>query len=256
MYLTRPVHSTEFLTQYDIGIEYFVTRHESRPNWAQYIPFVHGIHLPYAGLNLAAYDDALRRHSVDTVKAAIDVGVHFPVDRMVMHSMGIREQDGTLVGSYERMIDGIAELADYAANQNMTLCIENQALHVPNLDRFGTFAEDWLRIPVDVNRPNVLLTLDSSHAATAAAVLETAEERFSYLYRFLEKPELIGRVHWSDSRLGTNEAYMKDMHLVPGEGDLPLDFHRKIKSLNVLKTLEQTRPEEDMIRGLAFIASL
>lgn len=256
MYLTRPVHTTGFLAQYNIGIEYFVTRHEALPNWTQYIPFVHGIHLPYAGLNLAAFDDTLRRHSIDTVKAAIDVGVQFPTDRMVMHSMGVREKDGALLGSYERMIDGIAELADYAAAKHIILCIENQALHVPNLDRFGTFAEDWLRIPGDANRSNVLLTLDSSHAATAAAVLDTAEERFAYLYRFLAKPELIGRVHWSDSRLGNNEAYMKDMHLIPGEGDLPLDFHRRIKALDVLKTLEQSRPEEDMIKGLSFIASL
>ena len=256
MYLTRPVHTPGFLTQYTIGIEYFVTRHESLPNWEQYIPFVHGIHLPYAGLNLAALDDSVRQQSIDTVKAAIDVGVRFPVDRMVMHSMGIRSKDGAVLGTYERMIDGIAQLADYAASRDIILCIENQALHVPGLERFGTTAESWLQIPGDVNRSNVLLTLDSSHAATAAAVLETAEERFAYLYRFLERPELIGRVHWSDSRLGTNEAFMKDMHLVPGEGDLPRDFHQKIKALPVLKTLEQTRPEADMIRGLEFIESL
>lgn len=256
MYLTRPVHTPTFLTQYDMGIEYFITRHESRPNWAQYIPFIHGIHLPYAGLNLAALDDALRQHSINAVKSAMDVGIQFPVDRMVMHSMGIRLKDGEILGTYDRMIDSIAELADYAAAKKIILCIENQALHVPNLERFGTFADDWLKIPGDVNRSNVLLTLDSSHAATAAAVLKTAEERFAYLDRFLAKPELIGRVHWSDSCLGTNEAFMKDMHLVPGEGDLPLDFHKKIKALPVLKTLEQTRPEEDMIRGLAFIESL
>ena len=256
MYLIPPVHAPSFLIRHNIGIEYFITRHESRPNWAQYIPFVHGIHLPYEGLNLAAFDDALRRHSIDTIKAAIDLGIRFPVDRMVMHSMGTRAKDDRLLGDYDRMIASIAELADYAATKNIILCIENQALHIPNLDRFGTFAEDWLKIPGDVNRSNVLLTLDSSHAATSAAVLKSTEERFAYLYKFLERPELIGRVHWSDSRLGNNESYMKDMHLIPGEGDLPKDFHRKIKALNVLKTLEQSRPEEDVVKGLAFIESL
>lgn len=256
MYLTRPVHTPDFLSKYDIGIEYHITRHDAQPNWEQYIPFVYGIHLPYSGRNLAALDDTLRRQSIESVKATIDVGAQFPIDRMVMHSMGIHVKDGQVVGSYERMIDGIAELADYAGQKNIILCIENQALHVPNMERFGTFAADWLKIPVDVNRSNVLLTLDSSHAATAAAVLETAEERFAYLYQFLEHPELIGRVHWSDSRLENNEAFMKDMHLIPGEGDLPLDFHRRIKALPVVKTLEQSRPEEDMIRGLKFIESL
>ena len=256
MYLTRPVHTPAFLTKYDIGIEYFVTRHEVKPNWEQYIPFVHGIHLPYAGLNLAALDDDLRRHSIDTVKAAIDVGINFPVDRMVMHSMGLQELEGNVVGTYERMIDSIAELADYAGKSGIILCLENQALHVPNMERFGTTAESWLQLPGDVNRSNVLLTLDSSHAATVAAHKKTVEERFAYLYKFLERPDLIGRIHWSDSRLISNEAFMKDMHLIPGEGDLPRDFHRKIKELPVLKTLEQSRPEEDMIKGLEFIESL
>lgn len=41
-----------------------------------------------------------------------------------------------------------------------------------------------------------------------------------------------------------------------GEGDLPLDFHRRIKKLDVIKTLEQKAPEENVKRGLAFIESL
>jgi hypothetical protein len=46
------------------------------------------------------------------------------------------------------------------------------------------------------------------------------------------------------------------MHLIPGEGDLPDDFHRQIKGLEALKTLEQGRPEEDVLHGLAYIESL
>jgi hypothetical protein len=46
------------------------------------------------------------------------------------------------------------------------------------------------------------------------------------------------------------------MHLIPGEGDLPREFHKAIKELKVIKTLEQRRSEPDVIKGLAFIESL
>ncbi len=148
------------------------------------------------------------------------------------------------------------ELAAYAAEKKIILCLENQALHIPDLTRFGTFAEEWIQLQKDVDRTNVLLTLDTSHAACAAATLPTAEERFAYLDAFLKEPERIGRVHWSDSRLGNNEAYFNDMHLIPGEGDLPRTFHQRIKGVNAIKTLEQKRPEEDVLKGLAFIEAL
>ena len=38
---------------------------------------------------------------------------------MVMHSMGLQELEGNVVGTYERMIDSIAELADYAGKSNI-----------------------------------------------------------------------------------------------------------------------------------------
>jgi sugar phosphate isomerase/epimerase len=76
------------------------------------------------------------------------------------------------------------------------------------------------------------------------------------MYEFLRHPERIGRVHWSDSRLTKSEAYYHDMHLVPGAGDLPIDFHRRINNLDIVKTLEQKCSEEELLQGLAFISSL
>lgn len=257
MFLICPCHTPEFLTEHGLGIEAFVTKIELLPNWEQYLPFAKGVHLPYKDLNLAALDDELRQRSIDSVKSAIDEGYNrYSVNRMVMHSMGIQRRHGVEVGNYERMIDGLRQLADYAATKNITLCLENQCLHIPHLDRFGTMAHEWLQLPKDVERPNIMLTLDTSHAACAAATLETAEERFAYMFEFLKYPELIGRVHWSDSRLTNNEAYRNDMHLVPGEGDLPIEFHRQIKALDAVKTLEQHVSEERVIQGLQFIESL
>ena len=256
MLLICPVHTPHFLRQNDLFVEAHIGRYDALPGWEAYIPFVRGVHLPYANLNLAALNDEHRLHSIQTVKDAIDVGCQYPVDHMVMHTMGIESLDGRRIGSYERMIDGIRILADYAACKGITLCMENQAQHVPHRVIYGVYAEEWYQICEDVDRKNLLLTLDTSHAACAAATFVGAEKRFAYMYAFLKHPEKIGRVHWSDSRLKNAEAFYKDLHLIPGEGDLPRAFHQQIKKLNAVKTLEQKRSEEDVIRGLAFLESL
>lgn len=256
MLLTCPVHTPEFLKKCGLGVEAHIGRYDNLPNWEQYVPFVGGVHLPYSKLNLAAFDDEHRALSIERVKAAIDAGCQYPVKEMVMHTIGIEAFDGVLLGSYERMIDGIQILAGYAASKGITLCIENMAQHVPHRVIYGVTAEEWYKIYEDVNRENVKLTLDTSHAACAAALLPGADARFAYLFEFLKYPERIGRVHWSDSRLTKAEAYYHDMHLVPGEGDLPTDFHRQIKKLDAIKTLEQRCPEENVLRGLEFIDSL
>lgn len=256
MLLTCPAYSPEFFKKYGLGVEAHIGRYDKLPTWEQYVPFVGGVHLPYSKFNLASFDDDLRLRSIESVKEAIDVGCGYLVKKMVMHTMGIESFDGVLLGNYERMICGIRSLADYAAKKGITLCIENQAQHVPHRVIYGVTAEEWYKIQEDVNRENVMLTLDTSHAACAAALLAGSEKRFKYMYEFLRHPERIGRVHWSDSRLTKSEAYYHDMHLVPGTGDLPIDYHRCIYNLDAVKTLEQSCSEEDIIQGLEFISSL
>jgi sugar phosphate isomerase/epimerase len=256
MLLTCPGYSVDFLRKNGLGVEAHIGRYDKLPTWEQYVPLTGGVHLPYSRLNLAAFDDELRAFSVESVKSSIDLACRYPVKEMVMHTMGIESLDGVLLGSYERMIDGIIQLADYAAKKGITLCIENQAQHVPHRVIYGVTAEEWYKIQEDVGRENVMLTLDTSHAACAAALLAGPEKRFSYMYEFLKHPERIGRVHWSDSRLTKSEAYYHDMHLVPGAGDLPMDFHRIINKLDVVKTLEQRCSEEEVLQGLEFISSL
>ena len=256
MLLICPVHTPQFLSECGLFVEAHIGRYDTLPDWEQYIPFVRGVHLPYKGLNLAALDDALRLSSIEAVKDAIDRGEQYGVDRMVMHTMGIESRNGETLGTYERMIEGIRALADYAQPKGITLCVENQAQHIPHRVIYGVRAEEWIRICEDVDRSNVMLTLDTSHAACAAALLPRKEDRFAYMYEFLRCPERIGRVHWSDSKLGKCEAFYCDMHLVPGDGDLPVEFHRAIKNLDAVKTLEQKCPEEDVRRALSFIDGL
>ena len=257
--LTCPCHTSEFLKKTNLGVEAHISVSEQLENWERYVPFVKGVHLPYAHLNLAALDDELRKKSIEKIKECIDIGLQYPVNRMVMHTLGIEVWGGGTIGTYERMIDGMREIADYALTKNITICVENSAHHIPERIIYGVSAEEWYKIQKDVNRSNVLLTLDTSHAATAAAFLKkdaTAQERFDYLFEFLKYPDLIGWVHWSDSLLTNCETYMDDLHLYVGEGDLPREFHKKIKSLNVTKTLEHRYPEEDVLKELAFIESL
>lgn len=256
MLLICPVHTSEFLKKHALGVEAHIGRYDALPDWDRYIPFVGGVHLPYSGCNLAAIDDTLRLASIEKIKGAIDIGVGYHVDRMVMHILGIVEQNGARVGTYERVIDSIGKISDYAKTKNIKICLENQALHNPKIKVLGYTAEEWFKIREDTRRDNVLLTLDTSHAATAAAHKTTVEERFAYMYEYLRHPELIGRVHWSDAKLTNKEAFMHDMHLIPGEGDIPKDFHKMIKNLNAIKTLEQKRAEPDVERGLEFIEGL
>ncbi len=259
MLLTCPCHRSEFLLKYNLGVEAHIGKSEQLEDWERYIPFVKGVHLPYAHLNLSAFDDALRQSSIDRIKESIDIGLKFPVNKMVMHTLGIETWGEGTLGNYERMIDGMREIADFANTKGITICIENSAHHIPQRIIYGVSAEEWYQIQKDVNRSNVLLTLDTSHAAAAAAFIKkdgTAQDRFDYLYEFLKHPELIGWIHWSDSLLTNNESYMNDFHLPVGFGDLPKDFHKKINELTVVKTLERSNPEADVIKELEFIEKL
>ena len=74
MLLTCPVQTPEFLSAHNLGVEVHITCDDILPEWDPYIPFVHGVHLPYNKLNLAALDDEHRTHSIRTICAAIDTG--------------------------------------------------------------------------------------------------------------------------------------------------------------------------------------
>lgn len=257
MLLVRPIHSIPFLQRHGFGVEAHIGRYDQRPGWDDYVPFVHGVHLPYGGLNLAAYDDEMRQKSIQAIKDAIENACQYQVDRMVIHTAGFKSQNNVEVGKYELMIESFKELAKFAAEKNIILCIENQVLREPEMRRiFGDHPAEWLQIYHDINHSNIMLTLDTSHAATSAAIYADHKKQLAVLDEFLAFPELIGRVHWSDARLANQEAKFNDMHLVPGTGDLPREFHQRINQLPVTKLLEQNCSEEEVEQALPFIASL
>ncbi|MFH1377696.1 MAG: sugar phosphate isomerase/epimerase family protein [Planctomycetota bacterium] len=254
--LVRPIHSVPFLQARGLGVEAHVGRYDRRPNWDSYVPFVRGVHLPYDGYNLAALDDAHRRASIDALKDAIDYSSQYPIDRMVMHSVGTETKDGVQVGDYDRLVDAIRQLAAFSADRRLIICIENNLVYFDHNERkWADSCEDWFNLMQAVDRPNVMLTLDSSHATNNVMHLADADARRAALFDYLKHSDYIGRVHWSDSIVSTFDG-KKDQHLVPGKGDLPTEFHRAIKNLPVTKLLEQTCTEAAVDEGLAFIETL
>ena len=257
MLLVRPIHDVAFLARYDLGVETHITRDDVKEGYEKYIPFVHGVHLPYKDINLAAFDPAERRAGIDHIKKCVETGCRYPVDRMVMHPCGVLSFQGEPCGTYGPLVDSLREIADFMARKGLLLCLENQ-LYKPASVKIvvGCGSEEWFQLCRDIGRPNVKLTFDSSHAASWAAGEEDDEKRLKALWRYLDHPDYIGRFHWSDSRISGGESLFTDMHLVPGQGDLPRDFHRAILDHPAVKLLEQRCPSEEVAEGLKFIASL
>lgn len=258
MLLVRPIHDPEFLEKYSLGVETHINRDDIKPDYEKYLPFVHGVHLPYNGVNLASPDEAERSRGVEYVKTAIDKAVQYPVDRVVMHPCGIMSEEGRKTGEYGKLVDSLRDVAGYAAQKGLIICIENQLYKPANVKEiFACRSEEWFQLYYDVNRSgNVKLTFDSSHAASCAAEESDDEKRLAALWKYLEHPDYIGRFHWSDSRIAGGESLFWDMHLVPGQGTLPREFHQEILRHPAVKLLEQYCTQDEVISGLEFISSL
>ena len=257
MLLVRPIHDPAFLAAHKLGVETHITRDDVLDGYEKYLPFVHGVHLPYKEVNFAAIDENIRQKGLEFVKRAADEAVKYPVDRVVMHPCGIMGIHGEKTGVYGKLIDSLREIADYLAQKGLIVCLENQ-LYKPADVRvvFACHSEEWFQLYRDIDRPNVKLTFDSSHAASCAAEEPTDEKRLAALWKYLEHPDYIGRFHWSDSRITGGESLFRDMHLVPGQGDLPREFHQAILKHPAQKLLEQRCTSEEVAAGLEFIAGL
>ena len=257
MLLVRPIHEPDFLSKYNLGVETHITRDDVKEGYEKYLPYVLGVHLPYKNVNFASPDENIRRNGLEFVKRAADEAVRYPVDRVVMHPCGIMSFNGEKSGEYGFLIDSLREIADYLAQKGLTVCLENQLYKKPEVRVvFACHSDEWFQLYYDIGRPNVKLCFDSSHAASCAAEEATDEKRLVALWKYLEHPELIGRFHWSDSRITGGKSLFTDMHLVPGQGDLPREFHQAILKHPAQKLLEQRCTSEEVAAGLEFIAGL
>jgi len=257
MLLVNAIFDVDFLKKHQLYVELGIDENADWSKFEIYQPYVRTIHLPYDALNLAARNAAERRRSIEVFKDIIHRAAIFDARTMILHPCGVFSFKGEDVGEYGFLIDSLRELADFADQRSVIISLENQVLRHPDLRIIaGCYADEWFQLHKDVARANITLTLDTSHAASAVAHEEVIGKRYEKLWDFMSKPELITHFHWSDARLQTNEAQWGDMHLTPGSGDLPREFHQAIMRHNGSKLFEQNCPPEVMESALAFARSL
>jgi sugar phosphate isomerase/epimerase len=225
-------------------------------------------------LNIAATDEPFRRISIETIVAYVEAASRYPDVRQVnIHFAPRRQVADTQLqgqeGDYDLLIDGVREIAAYADTCDIEIVMENnnanwadfgddvRAEDVDWSDRngyFGMAPEEWAQTCIDVNRPNVGLTLDSSHTCTYAHTFPE-EQREERIMAFLAKPHLIRHVHWNDNFLYDMRG-RTDSHAMVGKGTLPEELHRGIKYLDATLLLEHFYSVEGLEEELAYIDSL
>lgn len=182
----------------------------------------------YDYANLAALDDALYHRSLDMARRSLQVALDLGAHVLVIHQGKTRASASP--GDYGRFVDAVTLLADEAGGNGLTICVEN--MPAP----WGYSFQEWQRLPDDVDRPNVALCLDTSHAAqTTRCLAKTPAEREALLWAHLDVAA-IRHVHWSDDHLVDGRG--EHLHLSLGQGSLPRAFHQAVARLSATKSLE------------------
>ena len=252
-----PFHSVEFMQKHNLGLEAHLTHDDKAPDFEEHKKFLTSCHLPFGGINYGAIDDEHRNNSLAITKAAMEQAAALGISKVVLHPLGIWEENGVHVGEYDLFIASMRELVPTAERLKLHVCVENMVLRAPTTNvRYGCTVEEWWGILDILDSPAFSLTLDTSHAASNATHGETPEERVKMLWHYLDRPELISHVHWSDAMMMDGTTKYQDMHLVPGKGDIPRDFHKAVLKLNATVVMEQKCSDEECADGLAFAASL
>ena len=225
-------------------------------------------------LNIAATDGDFREESIQEIVAYIDavrqfprlkqVNIHF-APRLWLEEKQIRGREG----DYGLLVDAIRRIAGFAEDRGIEIVCENHARYWTGVaddvtgdqvdwesqdSYFGSSPEEWMAIREDVDRPNVFLCLDLSHACTYAHTF-ASEQRASALMSFLAKPHLIRHVHWSDNYLYDLRG-RKDSHALLGHGTLTAEFHRAVRELDATILVENFPTAEELEEELRFIDEL
>ena len=225
-------------------------------------------------LNPASTEDDFREESVKIIEDFIDMTTAFPkLTQINLHFGCVQridpEQTYGRQGDYNLQIKSFQRIADFAAERDKEIVLENSVAYWNGISddqgyatvdwskqnlHYGTDPEEWIKICEDVNRPNVGLCLDTSHSCTYAHMYKE-DERVDVLFRFLERPDLIKHVHWSDNYL-YDERGRKDSHEILGRGTEPIEFHREIKGLDAIILIETLSTIQELEEELKFIDSL
>ena len=226
-------------------------------------------------LNIGATEDDFREMSIREILSYVDMVRELPRLKQVnMHPAPKQwldeTQTGGRQGDYDRMIDAIRQIADYAAKWGLEIVLENNNAYWTGIDddvpadqvswsnrnqSFGSAPEEWIKICEDVALPNVSLCLDSSHVCTYAHTFADADRRAEVAMKFVSRPELIKHVHWNDNYLYDARG-RNDSHALIGKGSLPVELHQAIKGLDATLLLEHFYTIEELEEELEYIDSL
>jgi sugar phosphate isomerase/epimerase len=128
------------------------------------------LHAPFRDWNLGSFDDRVRRHAVDRVKTTLDDAVTAGAGAVVVHGGSVPERYPPWIreAAAENARRSITEVAEYAAEVGVPLCLENQ----PPSDgtrRYTTTpaALESHLAAADVGPEWLGVTLDVGHAAVA-----------------------------------------------------------------------------------------
>ena len=264
----------------EFGLRAETSLRDNVDDFTEYFPVLFSAHAPTTigeeRLNIAATDDEFRELSILVFKDYLDRCSNFPnIRQLNMHfALKYWVSDTQLrgqIGDYERHIEAISAIAEYAARYGIEIVLENlnsywtlngisdetqpdQVDWNGKNEAFGMHPEEWIQMCLDVNRENVRLCLDSSHVCTYAHRFPE-DERLERIAVFLSQPDLISHVHWSDNYLYDTRG-REDSHLSVGRGTLPIQFHQTIKGLDATILLEHFYTVKELEEELEFINNL
>ncbi|MFH0965574.1 MAG: sugar phosphate isomerase/epimerase family protein [Planctomycetota bacterium] len=159
---------------------------------------------------LAHPDEARRRADMEIIMREFDLCAALGVRNVVLHP-GIDEEGctnrscGQYRGLVQRNVESFRRLADHAGERGIRIAVENvfDSLAVRGRRAFGATPEELLDLLGAIDRPNVGVCLDTSHANIARLDIPQVIRDFG--------ARLIA-THISDS------DGSRDQHLIPGHG--------------------------------------
>ena len=166
------------------------------------------VHSPLSDINIASYNEVIRRSSVSQIKNSIDLASSMEPGLVVVHP----GQIPILGKKFRKKIlaiskDSLLECSKYAEDRGVMLCVEN----MPDID--GLLGKDINELDKMVEEIGAYITLDVGHANNMG--FEISE---------MLKSPLIKHVHLSDN----DGSY--DNHNAIGSANI--DFKSLFKELN------------------------
>ncbi len=157
------------------------------------------IHLPFSDMNLAGLNPGIHDEVMRQMRYYLNIASEL-TEIAVLHP-GYLSPYGSQVPdkAWDKNIESIQKLCDFAADRGILIAVENMP-DIPKI--FGRKPDEMLEMLRQVNRDNLVMTLDVGHANTMGLVDDFVDKCFPS----------VKHIHIHDN----NGAY--DQHLPLGKG--------------------------------------